>query len=89
MTGSTQIRGGDNFMPIRAYVYMNTEPGKAETVANAVRTKTGVKSADLVTGRFDVLARVEANDMTALTDIVLKQILTVPGVRRTETAFVV
>ena len=43
----------------------------------------------MVTGRFDVLARVEADDMTALTDIVLKQILTVPGVRRTETAFVV
>lgn len=79
-------------MPIRAYILINTDPGKAKDVAKEVGRKSGsasVKKADAVTGRFDVIAEVEADDYPSVGSIVLTKIATVSGVRRTETAFVV
>ena len=71
---------------------MNTDPGKAKDVAGEVGRISGsprVKTADAITGRFDVVAEVEADDVASLANTVLTKIAKVPGVRRTETAFVV
>jgi DNA-binding Lrp family transcriptional regulator len=78
-------------MPIRAYVMINTEPGKAKDVADKVSNVSGspiVKKSCAVMGRFDVLAEVEADNLDSLTSTVLSKIATIPGVRRTETAVV-
>jgi len=78
-------------MPIRAYVLVNTDPGKATDVADTVSTAGGsprVKKSCVILGRFDVLVEVEADDLNSLTNMVLSKIATIPGVRRTETAVV-
>jgi DNA-binding Lrp family transcriptional regulator len=78
-------------MPIRAYVLVSTDPGKAKDVADKVSNISGsprVKRSCAIMGRFDVLAEVEADDLDSLTNTVLSKIATIPGVRRTETAVV-
>jgi hypothetical protein len=46
-------------MPIRAYVLVTTNPGKARDIAKAIGMMDGIKSADLTTGRFEVVVCVE------------------------------
>jgi DNA-binding Lrp family transcriptional regulator len=78
-------------MPIRAYVLVNTDPGKAKDVAEQVSGISGsprVKKSCAVMGRFDVIAEVEADDLNSLTKTVLSKVATIRGVRRTETALV-
>lgn len=83
-------------MPIRAYVLVSTDPGKAKVVAEEAGKISGssprVKIAHAITGRHDVLVQVEADESDSLAkiaDIVLSKIAKIPGVRRTETALVV
>jgi len=76
-------------MAISAYVFIRTSPGKAKDVAKAISGIEGVKSAHAVTGRFDVIALIEAPDMAALGDLVLSKIHGVEGVSSSETAVIV
>ena len=76
-------------MAVSAYVFIRTSPGKARDVANAISGIEGVKSAHAVTGRFDVIAFVEASDMAALGDLVLSKVHGVEGVSSSETSIVV
>jgi len=76
-------------MAISAYVFIRTSPGKARDVAKAISGIGGVKSAHAVTGRFDVIAFVEAPDIAALGDLVLSKIHGVEGVLSSETSIVV
>ncbi len=66
-------------MAVKAYVLIETEAGKAGDVARGIQKVRGVKSADTVTGVYDVLATVEAADLDALGALV-KQLHSVPGV---------
>ncbi len=75
-------------MPISAYVFLETEPGKTPTVAKKVSKIEGVQHAHVVTGPYDVIAFVEAKDTTELVDIIVKEIQGVSGVTRTLTSVV-
>jgi len=74
---------------MEALVYIRVDPGKSLEVAGAVRGVEGVKEAYAVTGRFDVVAKVEAADVKALGKITVGRIQKVAGVRSTETALIV
>ncbi len=76
-------------MPIQAYVMIRTRPGKARNVADAIAKITGCRSVCTVTGRYDVIALLESEDLKALGDLILQKIHTIDGVERTETAVVV
>ena len=76
-------------MPVSAYVFIRTSLGKAKDVANAISGIEGVKSAHAVTGRFDVIAFIEAPDIATLGDLVLSKIHGVEGVSSSETSIVV
>jgi DNA-binding Lrp family transcriptional regulator len=45
----------------------------------------GIRSADAVTGNFDIIALVEAGDMAAMAELVTSRIQGVRGVMRTIT----
>ena len=49
-----------------AYVLIQTDIGKPPQVADAVSVISGVTSAVVVTGPYDVVARVGAEDMDSL-----------------------
>ena len=71
---------------MEALVYIRVDPGKSLDVAEAVKGIEGVKEAYAVTGRFDVVARIEAADVKAIGETVVTKIQKIDGVRSTETS---
>jgi DNA-binding Lrp family transcriptional regulator len=80
-------RGG--FMPVQAYVLIQTEVGKAAQVAAEVRKIDGVRSADDVTGPYDVIVSAEADTVDELGKMVVSRVQLVDGITRTLTCPVV
>ncbi len=61
-------------MNVTAYVLIQTEVGKAVSVAEHARKITGVLSADDVTGPYDVIVKTEAPSLDELGKMVVSQI---------------
>jgi DNA-binding Lrp family transcriptional regulator len=74
---------------VEAYVLIQTEVGKAATVAEQVRTIDGVANADDVTGPYDVIVKASADDVDQLGKLVVARIQAVEGITRTLTCPVV
>lgn len=73
----------------RAFVLIQTEVGKAAQVAEDVKKIEGVKSADDVTGPYDVIVQAEAETLDDLGRLVVSKIQHVEGITRTLTCPVV
>jgi DNA-binding Lrp family transcriptional regulator len=76
-------------MSVSAYILIQTEVGKASTVATAVGNLPGVVQADDVTGPYDVILRAEADSIDELGRMVVSQIQLIDGITRTLTCPVV
>jgi len=74
---------------VRAYVLIQTDSGKAADVANGIRAIGGVMSTEAVTGPYDVIVFVEAEDVDALGQLVVTAIQPVDGIVRTLTCPVI
>jgi DNA-binding Lrp family transcriptional regulator len=74
---------------VKAFVLIQVQLGKARSVAKAIANVRGVKMVHAVTGMYDVIAYLELEDMTSLSEFVVKKIQTAKGVERTHTAIVV
>ena len=72
-------------MSVQAYILIQTEVGKASSVAKAVSAIAGVTIAEGVTGPYDVIMRAEAASMEDLGRTVLAKVQTVAGITRTLT----
>jgi DNA-binding Lrp family transcriptional regulator len=73
---------------VRAYIFIEAAKARDLKVAEEIATLAGVKQADVVTGRFDVVAMVEVDELGALWDTVDK-IQALPAVVKTTTNVVV
>ncbi|MEM3061713.1 MAG: Lrp/AsnC ligand binding domain-containing protein [Candidatus Bathyarchaeia archaeon] len=69
---------------VSACILVCCEPGKYLEVAEKLREVKGVVRAFSTSGRWDVIAEVEAPDLKALTEVALK-INALTGIRATET----
>jgi DNA-binding Lrp family transcriptional regulator len=76
-------------MAVSAYILIQTEVGKAASVAQQVRDVDGVSSADDVTGPYDVIARAEADTVDELGRMVVSKVQMIDGITRTLTCPVV
>lgn len=76
-------------MPVQAYILIQTEVGRSAAVAQAVTEISGVTQAEDVTGPYDVIARVEADNVDDLGKLVIARIQDVAGITRTLTCTVV
>ena len=74
---------------VKAYVLIQAETGRAASVGAELAKITGAISADVVTGPYDVIARVEANNIDALGRLVVARIQAVEGITRTLTCPIV
>jgi DNA-binding Lrp family transcriptional regulator len=72
-------------LPTRAFILIETEVGRAKQVAEALRSVPEVLAADVITGNFDVIATIEAPNMSAMAEVVTGQVQSVRGVMRTIT----
>ncbi len=76
-------------MSVSAYVLIQTEVGKAASVAAEISGLPGVATAEDVTGPYDVIVRAEAETMDELGKMVVANVQSVPGITRTLTCPIV
>ncbi|MEY2425131.1 MAG: hypothetical protein QOI61_703 [Actinomycetota bacterium] len=76
-------------MAVSAFVLIQTEVGKAASVAELVGAIEGVVSAEDVTGPYDVIVRAEAASMDDLGKMVVSKVQLIDGITRTLTCPVV
>jgi DNA-binding Lrp family transcriptional regulator len=74
---------------VEAYVLIQTQVGAAAAVAGVISALDGVSSAEVVTGPYDMLVRVQADNVDALGKLVVSRIQLVEGVTRTVTCPIV
>ncbi|MFE5299296.1 Lrp/AsnC ligand binding domain-containing protein [Streptomyces sp. NPDC056632] len=74
---------------VQAYILIQTEVGKASTVAETIAKIAGVIQAEDVTGPYDVIVRAEADTVDALGRMVVAKVQQVEGITRTLTCPVV
>lgn len=74
---------------VQAYILIQTEVGKAAQVAREVGSIPGVRSAEDVTGPYDVIVQAEASTVDDLGKLVVAKIQAVEGITRTLTCPVV
>ena len=72
-------------MATKAYVLIETSVGKTKDVLGSLRQLNGVKEADAVTGEYDVVAVVEAENLNSIGELVTGKIHTIVGIQRTTT----
>jgi DNA-binding Lrp family transcriptional regulator len=74
---------------VQAYILIQTEVGKASTVADLIGKITGVIQAEDVTGPYDVIVRAQSETVDELGRMVVAKIQQVDGITRTLTCPVV
>jgi DNA-binding Lrp family transcriptional regulator len=74
---------------VRAYVLIQTEVGKAASVASKVAEIPGVTMAEDVTGPYDVIVQAEADSVDDLGKMVVSRVQLIEGITRTLTCPVV
>jgi DNA-binding Lrp family transcriptional regulator len=74
---------------IAAYILIQAEPGRAATVAAALRDLPGVSETASVAGPYDVIARAQAPDIDELGTLAATRVRALDGVTRTLTCPVV
>lgn len=74
---------------VHAYILIQTEVGKAASVASAIAALEGVTSAEGVTGPYDVIVRAEATNVDELGKLVVAKVQAVDGITRTVSCTVV
>ena len=67
----------------KAFVLIETAVGKTKDVVASLNKVDSVSSVDVVTGPYDIIAVVAANDLNAVGDLVTSQIHTIDGIVRT------
>jgi DNA-binding Lrp family transcriptional regulator len=78
-------RNKETKMSVQAYILIQTEVGKADSVAKSVSAIAGVTLAEGVTGPYDVIMRAEAPSMEDFGRMILSKVQGVAGITRTLT----
>jgi DNA-binding Lrp family transcriptional regulator len=76
-------------MTTKAFILIETVVGKNRDVVSAIRQLKGIKSAESVAGPYDVIAVIEADNITEIGDTITSELHTIDGVARTVTCLVV
>ncbi|MGI8695491.1 MAG: Lrp/AsnC family transcriptional regulator [Mycobacteriales bacterium] len=74
---------------VQAYILIQTEVGKAASVAQRIAGLVGVTLAEDVTGPYDVIVRAEASDVNELGKLVVARVQGIDGITRTLTCPIV
>ncbi len=73
---------------VSGFVLIKTDIGQLREVFEKTKKVKGVKKAHMVTGSFDVILQVEAEDMSTITGEVIEKIREIDGVNKTTTSIV-
>jgi len=73
----------------KAFVLIETAVGKNKEVVSLLGKLEGVKSVDIVTGPYDIIAVVEGESLNEIGDLITGKIHPVPGINRTVTCLAI
>jgi DNA-binding Lrp family transcriptional regulator len=68
-----------------AYVLLIVKPGEESKVADKLKSMKDVKDVSIVYGEYDIVAKVEKENMESLQNFLIKQIRALDEVERTST----
>ncbi len=74
---------------LKAYVLVKVELNCGRRVIEAISKLQAVKSADMVSGPYDVIVATEANDLNDIADLLVSEINAISGVTSTTTCLAV
>ncbi|MBV9101619.1 MAG: Lrp/AsnC ligand binding domain-containing protein [Candidatus Dormibacteraeota bacterium] len=74
---------------VRAYVLVTATAGKALEVMNTLKGQDGIIAADAITGEFDVIVQVQADDVGGIGRLIVDKVQAADGVFKTVTCLVV
>lgn len=75
-------------MALKAYVFISIGSKKVVEILTKLKAAKGVLSAEAITGPYDIIAMIEAENIDAIGELVTQDILSVDGIDRTLTCFV-
>jgi len=81
------ITGGDGCMPM-AYVLINTEPKNMESVVSTLEKLDSIVEIFPVYGVYDIVAKIQAETMEKLKDLVTWKVRSLDDVRSTITMLI-
>jgi DNA-binding Lrp family transcriptional regulator len=73
----------------KAFILIETAVGKTKDVVSILNKIEGLKSVDTVTGPYDIIAVVEAEDLNKIGDVITGKIHAIEGIARTVTCLAV
>ena len=73
----------------RAYILIEAEAGQVASVISALRALPGVRTADPVTGPYDIIVTIETGDQRDIGRLVMNDIHVVSGIKRTITCLAI
>ena len=76
-------------MATKAFVLIETAVGKTRDVVDGLKSVEGVTSVDAVTGPYDIIAVLEADDLNTIGEMVTSRVHSVGSVVRTVTCLAV
>ena len=80
-------------MSVRGYVLVETEVGRAQAVGRALHELPSdlarILAVDVITGPFDIIVQLEADDLDRLSKCITEEVQHVDGVHRTTTCLAV
>ena len=74
---------------VRAYVLISTSPGKAIDVVSRMVGQSGIIQADAITGEYDCIAQIQAEDVAGIGSLIVEKIQRIEGVFKTVTCLAV
>jgi DNA-binding Lrp family transcriptional regulator len=74
---------------VRAYVLVTATAGKALEVVESLKGQDGVLGADAITGEYDVIVQVQADDIAGIGRLIVEKVQAADGVFKTVTCLAV
>ena len=76
-------------MAAKAFVLIETGVGRTNEVITTLDQLEGVKSVDIVTGPYDIIAIIEGQDLNEIGELVTGKIHPIAGISRTVTCLAI
>ena len=76
-------------MSAKAFILIETAVGRTKEVIATLNQMEGLKSVDTVTGPYDVIAVIEAENLNEIGDLITGKIHAIEGISRTVTCLAV
>jgi len=76
-------------MTAMAFVLIETAVGRTKEVVGILKKIKGVKSVHTVTGPYDIIAQIEAENLNEIGDLITGKIHDISGISRTVTCLTV